>query len=178
MEIEYFEEETLRGFYATVRDIDEKVKMVIRQVYRSIDSPQKIAELRAYVGHILSSAPCGQKDYKCYLRVILDWVRQNIKYARDPETIDTFQTAQRTLELQIADCDDFSILIASFLKVIGIPVAFKIISTDGISYTHIYPLAGLPPHRPEKWIAIDATINKPLGYEAHHKIKKSKLYLV
>lgn len=178
MEIEYLEEDTLRGFYATARDLDEKVKLVIRQVYRSLDTPQKIAEMRALVGNIISPSPCKQKDYKCYLGSILDWVRANIKYVRDPETLDTFQTAQRTLELGIADCDDFSILIATMLKSIGIPVIFKVVSTDGITYSHIYPLAGLPPHKPEKWIAIDATIDKPLGYEAKHKIKKDKLYVV
>jgi transglutaminase-like putative cysteine protease len=174
----YSLEDEIRGFFATARDIDDKVRLVIKQIRRSVDSPQKIAQLRRLVGEIISNSNCRQKDYKCYLAVILDWTRKNIKYLRDPEGLDTFQTAQRTLELGIAYCDDFSVLISSMLLVIGIPVALKIISTDGISYSHIYPLAGLPPQAPSEWIAIDATINKPLGYEATHRIRKQKVYLL
>ena len=171
-------EDEIRGFFATARNIDEKVQLVKRQIQKSVSTPQKIANLRKIVGEILAQTPCRQKDYKCYLKHILEWVRANIKYVRDPEGLDTFQTAQRTLELGIADCDDFTILIASMLIVIGIPVLLKIVSTDGITYSHIYPLAGLPPQEPTEWIAMDATVPKPLGYEATHKIKKQKVYFL
>lgn len=160
-----------------IKSIDDRIKFIKQQIYKSlIDPEQKIRQLTAEV-----IAPCETKDYECYIAEIFFFVKGNVKYVRDYEGLDTYQTAYRTLQWGMADCDDFSILLASMLMSIGIPVKLRIIKTiKDTDWSHIYILAGLPPQKPKHWIPLDASVKESyVGWEApKHIIKEKKDFRV
>jgi len=63
-----------------------------------------------------------------------------IDFQRDPVEIQTIRTGSRSLEDRTANCVDFSVLISCFLLNMGIPHVFRMVSFDGDSFSHIYPV--------------------------------------
>ena len=118
---------------------------------------------------------CKKRDYLCEVYSIYDFVINNIRYIHDIEGVDTYQSPIRTIELQAGDCDDHTILIASLLQSIGYPVVIKIISQDGETYNHIYPIALTPDLK--KMYIVDTTGNKGFNKEPSN-IKDAMLYLI
>jgi len=101
------------------------------------------------------------------LDAIYGFVQGRVRYIRDPYGKDIYQSAGDTLfERKTGDCEDLTILIAAMTMTIGYPIGFKLVSISGEIWDHIYPLAGIPPEGPTKWVAMDATIsNGRLGAE-------------
>lgn len=140
--------------------IFEKVRKIIKLVALSKGKP----EVRELAFSLVRNVP--ERDYAGEIAAIFHWVRDNIRYTHDPWKLDVFEDAEWTLKTRAADCDGTSILLASLLESIGYPVRMKVVSYDGVRYTHIYPLVGDRPEKPTRWIALDATIPwaRP-GYE-------------
>ena len=90
-------------------------------------------------------------------------VRGNVRYKHDPHLVDTYESADRVLELGTADCDGQTVLLASMAQSAGYPVAFRAISTrpDG-KFNHVYPLVEVAPG---EWLAADTTVDSALGWE-------------
>lgn len=94
------------------------------------------------------------------VRRIFEWVRDNVSYRNHVKNRDSYQSAERTLELRTGDCDQMSVLLASMLATVGYDVAYRIIAAkEDMPFHHIYVLVGMPKHNPSKWIALDATEN-------------------
>ncbi|MBZ5701875.1 MAG: transglutaminase-like domain-containing protein [Acidobacteriia bacterium] len=94
---------------------------------------------------------------------IFDWVRRTTRYTRDIFRVELLHSARRTLELKSGDCDDFTILLGAMLVSTGHPVRLVLAGFrphKPHSYSHIYPevLIG------KRWVALDATTDKPMGW--------------
>jgi transglutaminase-like putative cysteine protease len=94
---------------------------------------------------------------------LFDWVRRNIRYTRDIFRVELLHTARRMLELRAGDCDDMTILLGAMLISTGHPVRLVLAGfrqNKPHSYSHIFPevLIG------KRWVAIDATVDKPMGW--------------
>ena len=97
---------------------------------------------------------CKDKDKKCEVKAIYDWVKQNIRYIGDVTGRDSYHTARRILNLRAGDCDDFTILICSLLASIGYEVGVRIISESPLKdFHHIYAICNID----GKWIPLDGT---------------------
>ena len=46
------------------------------------------------------------RDYASEYSAVLNWVRKNIRYVRDPVTIEQVKTPRATVETRGGDCDD------------------------------------------------------------------------
>ncbi len=94
---------------------------------------------------------------------LFGWVRDNVRYTRDIFRVELLHTPRRMLELQAGDCDDMTILLGAMLLSTGHPVRLALtgfrVNRPHI-YTHIYPEVKVGEH----WIALDATMNKPVGW--------------
>jgi hypothetical protein len=91
------------------------------------------------------------------------WVRDHIRYTRDIFRVELLHTPRRMLELQAGDCDDMTILLGSMLLSTGHPVRLALTGFRANRphiYTHIYPEVNVH----GRWIALDATMNKPIGW--------------
>jgi len=58
-------------------------------------------------------------DYLSEYAAILNWVRSNVRYMRDPRTVEQVKTAAAALETRTGDCDDMSVLIGALVGLVG-----------------------------------------------------------
>jgi len=112
---------------------------------------------------IFREAAAAPKDRWAEVCALFNWVRNNIRYTRDIFRTELLHTARRMLELQAGDCDDMTILLSAMLISTGHPVrlaltGFRAKKPHG--YSHIYPEVYVN----GKWIALDATMNRPIGW--------------
>ena len=94
---------------------------------------------------------------------LFDFVRRNIRYTRDIFRVELLHSARRMLELRAGDCDDMTILLGSMLVATGHPVRLVLAGfrkDKPHAYTHIYPEVSVG----GRWLAIDATVDKPIGW--------------
>ncbi|MCZ7638309.1 MAG: hypothetical protein M5U12_21070 [Verrucomicrobia bacterium] len=94
---------------------------------------------------------------------LFHWVRNNIRYTRDIFRVELLHTPRRMLELRAGDCDDMTILLGAMLLSTGHPVRLALAGFRPHRphvYTHIYPEVNVG----GKWIALDATMNRPIGW--------------
>src|ERR687891_93643 len=94
---------------------------------------------------------------------LFDWVRRNIRYTRDIFRVELLHSARRMLELQAGDCDDMTILLGAMLLSTGHPVRLVLAGfrpTRPHVYSHIYPEVNVR----GRWIALDATVDRPMGW--------------
>jgi hypothetical protein len=159
-----------------VNNIDDRLAAVAQMVMISIRDP-RVRQLAVSIVSKRCNEPnhktgdggwcLDERDYWGEVQAIFYWMRANVRYVRDPSTIDTFATAMRTIEAHGGDCDDYQIALAALLMTIGYPVKMKTIRTkDFADWNHIYLVVGLPPGKPTKWRALDASVKQPAGWEA------------
>ena len=94
---------------------------------------------------------------------MFEWVRRNIRYTRDIFRVELLHTPRRMLELRAGDCDDMSILLGSMLVSTGHPVRLVLVGFRPDKphlYSHIYPEVNVR----GRWIPIDATMPRPIGW--------------
>ena len=113
----------------------------------------------------------GEKDWEGEIRAIFAFVRRNVRYTRDPPDLDFYQRARRILQTKAGDCDDMTIILGSLLMTVGYPTRFKVVAVrppgapTPPDFNHIYLLVGVPPRDPQQWVPLDASVNKPPGWE-------------
>lgn len=141
-----------RGTLATARLIGELILEGAKDFYVR---QKAIGIFRAY--------DVRAKDRFGEICALFDWVRRNIRYTRDIFQVELLHTARRMLELKAGDCDDMTILLGAMLKSTGHPVRLALVGFQPNKphiYTHIYPEVNAG----SRWIALDATMNKPIGW--------------
>jgi transglutaminase-like putative cysteine protease len=112
---------------------------------------------------IFREAGARPKDRWAEVCALFHWVRNNIRYTRDIFRVELLHTARRMLELRAGDCDDMTILLGAMLVSTGHPVRLVLAGfrrKRPHSYSHIYPEVNVR----GKWIALDATMNRPIGW--------------
>ena len=90
------------------------------------------------------------------------WVKQNIRYVRDPFGTEQLHFAATVLSQGYGDCDDQSILMAALLLSVGIPARLVAVATNepGV-FEHVYAEAYLG----NQWVAMETTEEKPWGWK-------------
>jgi transglutaminase-like putative cysteine protease len=94
---------------------------------------------------------------------LFDWVRDNVRYTRDIFRVELLHSARRMLELQAGDCDDMTIVLGAMLVSTGHPVRLILAGfrpDRPHSYSHVYPEVNVA----GRWIPIDASADRPLGW--------------
>src|SRR5215510_5811837 len=95
---------------------------------------------------------------------LFDFVKRNIRYTRDIFRVELLHSARRMLELQAGDCDDMTILLGAMLLSTGHPVRLVLAGfrpNRPHAYSHIYPEVNVG----GRWLTVDATVDKPIGWE-------------
>jgi len=163
-----------RIWAATGTTAEDRIRVMFTQVAKSIRCPLA----RTLVAQALQTVP-ERNDWAEVQALYWLW-RQHIRYTGDVRDIDTYQTLRRSWELGIADCDDSTIGIMALLLSAGFRAGAKIISEDGETYGHVYPVTELPREGAtpsnRKVIALDATVASAYpGWEApksHRKLER------
>ena len=124
---------------------------MMRKLARDGKSNPQVFELSR---EIVKNIP--PKNWLKEVDAVFRWVRDNIRYIKDPRNIETLHTPQKILEFGQGDCDDQSILLASLLETIGHPARFVAVGFAPGTYSHVYVETKVG----NKWIPLDATMER------------------
>lgn len=139
--------------------------------------------MRAFVQHYKSDQsvrglalelvrPLPPKDRLNEIRVLFEYVRDNIRYVHDIAGIETLQTPPATIELEAGDCDDKSTLLAALLASIGYRSRFVAVGyRQAGDYQHVYVEGDYN----GQWIPMDATMAQPFGWRPRDAVARMVL---
>lgn len=71
------------------------------------------------------------------IRALHEFVRDEIRYLRDPVNMERVATPEMTLEIGQGDCDDKATLLAAMLDSIGHPARFVALAFNGDGFSHV-----------------------------------------
>lgn len=134
-----------------------------RIIGRMIGDGAKDFVVRQKAIQIFRIAGARPKDRFGEIRSLFEWVRRNVRYTRDIFRVELLHTARRMLELRAGDCDDMTILLGAMLMSTGHPVRLVLAGfrkKKPHCYSHIYLEVNLGGN----WIALDATMERPMGW--------------
>lgn len=136
----------------------------MRELVRQSLSDYQVIELARY---LVGALP--QQDYIGEAKVIHAFVRDQIRYTRDPRNLELIQTPIKTLEIGQGDCDDKSILTSSLLEILGIKSRFVAVAFSGQDYfSHVLVEAKIN----NKWIPLETTEPVAFGWYPSNVTKR------
>jgi len=157
----------LQAITYQVDNIDDRIDLIISQ----INHGKRDGNVRKIASQVLAGKSGHDwtvpiRDHKAEAVAIFDYVRNNVRYTLDTYGVELYQTANRTLELGIGDCDDMTILLGSLLQIVGLPIRIRVIGLKGQNvFSHVYLLVGLPPENPTAWMPLDSSRPEAAGWE-------------
>lgn len=111
------------------------------------------------------------KDFLGEISALFDWVKRKIRYTKDIYKVELLHSARRMLELRAGDCDDITVLLAAMLESTGHPVRLVIVGRDP-NRKHLFSHIYLETLYRDRWIPLDATMTKPVGWAPNAPTKK------
>ena len=140
-----------RARYATANTVEDKLKILSALIAKDRENPAVDLAL----GHAL-----GRKT-------------------GDAHKLDTFRRPARTLQLGIGDCDDAATVVGAMASAAGYQVGLRVVETgSNTDWNHVYNVVGLPRTNPTRWVPIDATMDKGVGWEVSGpQVNKVKTFL-
>ena len=137
-------------------------------IYRTVDKMKSIIKessrnpyVREWAKNIVSRVEVNNK--KGEARAIFNFVRDFVRYTRDPLGFEYIQTPPVLLEdvrlyqggkgdRPVGDCDDMTVLSLSLLKSIGFEVAIKVVAfSNSKKFSHVYGLVKIG----HDWVPFD-----------------------
>jgi len=100
-------------------------------------------------------------DYLSEYMAILCWIRANIRYIRDPVTVEQVKTPRAIIETESADCDEMGCLAAAMVGTIGGKSRFVAASFKSGPLTHVWAEAYEP--NSKAWIILDPVPGRRVG---------------
>lgn len=100
---------------AAVRDPNQRIRSKALDILSGIPPRQRIAEIKA----------------------LHAFVRDQIRYTRDPVDVELVQIPEKTLEFGHGDCDDKATLLAALLMSTGHPARFCAVGFEGGGFSHV-----------------------------------------
>lgn len=174
-----------------ISDIDQRVGLIgelIRKGSLSPDLRERTVQILSQkcdvlgrIDNVNGTKWCvREKDCLGEVKAIFEAIRNPrsryaVRYTRDAMLADVFTAPERTLlKSHGGDCDDYVIVLGSMLMGVGHPVRLRVVATRNESFadaeapwSHIYLLTPTTFDNPNaKWISVDASMDKPLGWEA------------
>lgn len=103
-------------------------------------------------------------DYLSEYAAILHWVQSNIRYSRDPRSIEQVKTPAVTIDTGTGDCDDLSVVVGTLAGLLG--AAVRLVA-GGFSSAKQAPLSHvwLEAYEPNSkaWVVLDPVPGRKVG---------------
>lgn len=107
---------------------------IMRQFVRdAVRDPDQIVRTKAE--ELTRDLPA--RNWFAQIRALHEFVRDQIRYLRDPVSVERVATPQATLEIGQGDCDDKATLLAALLDSIGHPTRFVAVGFKGQGFSHV-----------------------------------------
>jgi len=167
--------------YRTLHDqpiVEQDIGKGERAIFRTVQEMRKIIsessknpKVREWARNILDGIQVNNKTNEA--TAIHNFVRDNVRYTRDPHGWEYIQTPPLLLAgiaeslrgegpRPIGDCDDMTTLTLSLMKSVGFPVVIKTVGYGPV-FSHVYGMVyvngqWIPTDtvRPDKWISWEA----------------------
>jgi hypothetical protein len=152
-----------KGYLGTRKTL-EHIQRLIREGAKDFYVRQKAID-------ILLARGIRPKDYLGEVKALFEWVQRNVRYTKDPLSVETLHSARRMLELRAGDCDDMTILLGAMLEAIGHPIRLVIVGPDPRRprfFSHIYQEVNYK----GRWIPLDPTVPHAMGWAPPSWVKK------
>lgn len=137
------------GMTATLRVMRDYVRAAVR-------NPDQI--IRAKARDLLSQLP--PRQFVAEVKTLHAFVRDQIRYLRDPVDLELVQTPEKTLEFGQGDCDDKSTLLAALLAAAGHPAQFIAIGFGEAGFSHVLVETRIG----DRWIPLETIIPVEIGW--------------
>lgn len=138
------------------------VRVTLKVMAQLVRTGKTDVAVRDLAQQIVQSLP--SKDYLGEVETIWQWVRNNIRYVRDVQGVETVATPGRTLQSRSGDCDDQSVLIGALLSSIGHKIRFAALAFSPHRYSHVFAETMIGRGGARRWIALETTENKAFGW--------------
>lgn len=107
---------------------------VMRDFARAaVANPDQLVRMQAE--RLVSGLP--PRQWFAEIRALQHFVRDEIRYLRDPVNMERVATPEMTLEVRQGDCDDKATLLAALLDSIGHPARFVALAFNGEGFSHV-----------------------------------------
>lgn len=100
------------------------------------------------------------KNYPAEAARLYEFVRDQIRYVRDINGVETIATPIKTLEYEQGDCDDKVVLLAALLESIGHPSRFRALGFNNRGFSHVI----LDTKIGHRWIPMETTEPVQIGW--------------
>lgn len=149
------------GMAATLRIMRDYARASVR-------NPDQI--IRTKVRDLLGSLP--PRQWFPEIRALHAFVRDQIRYLRDPVDLELVQTPEKTLEFAQGDCDDKAALLAALLTAAGHPARFVAIGFGNAGFSHVLVETQISGDR---WIPLETIIPVEPGWFPEHVARAYRL---
>ncbi len=139
------------GTVATLKHMKEYVRQALR-------NPDQI--IRGKALEIFKNEGVPPRRYNLEMAALHGYVRDAIRYVKDPVGLELVQAPERTLEIGQGDCDDKSTLLAALLMATGHPCRFTVVGFKDRGFSHVLVEA----RSGVKWVPMETIIPKPMGW--------------
>lgn len=141
----------------------------VQSMAEIITEARGMVVFRNIIAPLINGTVNGGPDIE--LQAIYDYVKEKIRFVRDPRGIDYIYDPVATLQRGIGDCDDHVVVLGSLVQAIGYPIKIRAISLDGRHYTHVYVLAGVMDADGGMWIPMDTVFADGYGCSPESKVQ-------
>lgn len=119
------------------------------------------------------TANVPSKSWSAEVNALFYFVRDQIRYVKDPVGYEAVQLPTTTLQVQSGDCDDKVTLLCSLLESIGHPTRFVAVKVDGQqNYSHVYCQTKIG----KDWLSLETTENWQPGQSSNRITKRLAYY--
>jgi hypothetical protein len=135
------------------------VFVTARLIREAIDAGKRSGEITQAATSLIYITP--ERDELHEVRAVFEWVRDSVRYVRDPHGIESLAAPRITLRRLSGDCDDQVALLGALLESVGYPTRLVIAAYRAPQqWEHVY----LQAYAAGQWIDLDPTEREALGY--------------
>lgn len=115
---------------------------VVKEMIKIVKNEARNPEIREFALSLV--ARCKEKDEKCEIFSIANFIQSHMRYIRDIRGVETISTPSYHINkikkygFSQGDCDDFALLTATLLFSIGYKVSFITTAEKSKYYEHIF----------------------------------------
>lgn len=152
------------GFRGTAATIDKMLQLAGKG---KVDlTVQKVADM------VIKKSGAAPRDYLNKAQALYGFVKNYVRFERDPFGVEMLQEPIVTLKRRAGDCDDHTTLVCALFGSIGFPYAIKTIKADmrrPDEFSHVFAVVNIPG---KGWVGADTSVDPAyLGWEPPGKFE-------
>jgi transglutaminase-like putative cysteine protease len=122
-------------------------------------------------------------SYNDEISAVYGWVRQNIKYRKDPHNVEYVRAPLRMVESGQGDCDDMACLLAALCMALGHECRFLVVGFEDMSPSHVFcqvavrgvVMDGGGSKGAKDWVSLDPVADENTA-QMHGRVRFVKTY--